>query len=341
MKLQIDAREWITSRMAVLIAMLALVPVLLSAFARPVQADASLFASVPEPNGVAFRPGNAPGKGILVTTPFNCDGPREVVSFNSSGTQTGVSLLPDQVNCPAEDYIAVSPAGLPAWPANRVYVVQRNHIYEGTGSPLVFSSTPFVTLPSACDVPDAHPGITFDTVGTFDHQMIVTCADFGSGTSTVYKVGPFASPTATLIATIDDAVEGPNVAPLSFGASGGCIFVASEGSGNIYAVCPGVSVFSNWPGAEAVRFIPSRNGQPPCEFNPEGGAFFQADFSTGSILQWPAEDFAGLAGNALVPSETGAGHGVLTPSGSISPFAATDGLSHEGSTFINFSVGCQ
>ena len=56
MKLQIDAREWIISRMAVLIAMLALVPVLLSAFARPVQADASLFASVSEPNGVAFRP---------------------------------------------------------------------------------------------------------------------------------------------------------------------------------------------------------------------------------------------------------------------------------------------
>ncbi len=341
MESQTCAIKRIRSRVAVLIAMLALAPILLGAFAQPVQAAASLFATVSEPNGVAFRPGNASGKGILVTTPFSCGSTREVVSLDSSGTQTGVSLLPDQTNCPAEDYIAVSPAGLPAWPANRVYVVQRNHIYEGQGSPLVFSSTPFVTLPSACDVDDAHPGITFDTVGTFDHQMIVTCADFGSGTSTVYKVGPFASPTATLIASIDDTVEGPNVAPLSFGASGGCIFVASEGSGNIYAVCPGVSVFSNWPGAEAVRFIPSRHGQPPCEFHPEGGAFFQADFSTGRILQWPADDFAELGGNALVSSESGAGLGLLEPDGSISPFPETSGLDHEGSTFINFSVGCQ
>ena len=150
--------------MAVLIAMPALAPILLGAFAQPVQAAASLFATVSEPNGVAFRPGNAPGKGILVATPFNCDSPREVVSFNSSGTQTGVSLLPDQTNCPAEDYIAVSPAGLPAWPANRVYAVQRDHIYEGQGSPLVFSSTPFVTLPPACDVPAAPSAAEFESL---------------------------------------------------------------------------------------------------------------------------------------------------------------------------------
>jgi len=305
-----------------------------------VRAQASLFANVSEPVGVAFRPGSGPGEGILVTTPFNCGSPRGVVSLDHTGAQTGFSLLPDQVTCAAEDYIAVSPAGLPHWPANRVYVIQDRNIYEGKGSPLVFSTTPFATLPSTCDSSgnSPHPGITFDTVGTFGHQMIATCFN-----GAVFTVGPEKDPTVTLVATVPDNIEGPNVAPESFGALGGCILLGAEFTGSVWSVCPGgaTSLVGSWPAAESARFVPSRNGQTPCEYDGSGGAYFQALFDENIIAKLPASDFLGFNGQGIIPSEANAGLGLFPQGGPIVSFPTFLGGAHEGSTFVNFSVGCQ
>jgi hypothetical protein len=168
--------------------------------------------------------------------------------------------------------------------------------------------------------------------------MIVTCSS-----GQVYTVGPHSSPTATLVATVGVDLEGPDVAPVSFGSFGGCIFAANDLSGDVYAVCPsgGFSIVASWPGADGVRFIPSRNGQPPCEFDLSGGAFFYAVFPT-HIQNVPASDFAGLGGDAVVVSESGAGLGLLTPTLSIGLFPGSLlGEQHEGSTFVDFSVGCR
>lgn len=316
-----------------------------AAIASSVHAGPSTLASIVEPNGIAFRPGNQSGHGILVSSPYNCGAIRGVTSFNSSGVRTGFTKLPNQTNCPAEDYMAVSPAALKGWPSKRVYVIQRANIYEGKRTPLEFSSTPFITLPAACDVPNSHNNLTFDKGGTFNRQMIVSCINYAEGKTRIYSVGPYKNPTAVLYGTIDAIVEGLEVAPKTFGPYGGCVFMTEDSTqGRIFAVCPsGVIHVADWPGAEAIRFVPTRKGKLPCHFKPSGQAFFQTDFDANKVFQWPSADFTGLGGKAVISSELGAGVGILSPNGVVIPFvySGASGEHHEGSTFIDFSKGCR
>ncbi len=316
-----------------------------AALTSSVQAGPSAFATIVEPNGIAFRPGNQTGHGILVSSPYNCGSIRGITSFNSAGVRTGFTKLPNQTSCPAEDYIAVSPAAIKGWPSKRVYVIQGANIYEGKNTPLQFSSTPFLTLPAACEVTNSHNNLTFDKGGTFNRHMIVSCINYTEGKTRVYSVGPYKSPVAVLYATINAVVEGLEVAPKNFGPYGGCVFMTEDSAaGRIFAACPsGVTHVASWPGAEAIRFVPTRKGKLPCHFKPSGQSFFQTDFAANKVFQWPAADFTGLGGKAVISSELGAGIGILSPNGVVTPFvhSGASGDHHEGSTFIDFSKGCR
>ncbi len=314
----------------------------------------SAFASVVQPIGVAATPGR-----LLVTRPF-CGNPRQVLSIDTSGAVSLFATLPDRLpgldgSVCFEEYIAVAgpadptQAGFPSptkggFKSNFAYVTQGSNIIEISPTGVV-SPSPFATI-SSCGSTASHNGITFDHVGSFGFNMIVTCGVGHTGRAgTVWKVT--SNGTVTLIADVTAAlelefvlIENPDVAPMSFSPYGGHIFVAAEGPGQVFAVSPtgGVSAVASWPSAEGVNFIPSSK----CTFGTSGGSFFTAILGAGNLIfQFPLSAFTGLSGRALVMSEFGAGIGLLTSTGAstITPtlFHANIGQ-HEGSTFVDCTV---
>lgn len=302
----------------------------------------SVFALVNEPIGVAATPGR-----LLVTHPwtvtqaqFDAGVRREVLSIDGAGNVSVFATLPTRVGS-HEEYIAVagpadpSKAGFPSptpagFVSNTVYVTQGPVIRK-----ISFDRSSVTQFAELSSCPASHNGITFDRVGSFGFNMIVACNN-----GQVWKVTSGAS--ATLVATIYDFIEGPDVAPLSFTSCPGCIPVAAEFTNTVYGVRPpqegesSVVTVASWTGAESVHFVPSSK----CTSATSGGTFFTAIFPV-NVTKFPISAFAGLGGRALVTSEFGGGIGLITSTGSlpITPtlFHANFGQ-HEGSAFVDCTV---
>ncbi len=296
------------------------------AYAQPIGTP-SFFATVNEPIGVAAAPGK-----LLVTRPFcSFDGVRQIVQIDSAGNVSLFATLFPRFGC-FEEYIAISP-GLGGFAPNDVYVTQGPTIVRvpaGGGPPAVFA-----TIPS---LPLSHNGITFDKVGTFGNEIIIA----GGGSGQVWRVNSSGVPscvlgTGCLGPPIAAFIEGPDVAPLSFAPVGGQVLVASENANTVFAVSnAGVVTFvASWPSAESTHVIPPL----ACPFGASGGALFTAIFPT-NITKFPPGNFSGLGGRVLVPSEFGAGIGLLTSVGTsvtVSLFQSNIGQ-HEGSAFVDCAV---
>ena len=289
-------------------------------------------ASVSGPVGIA-----ASGTDLIVSE--YCSQNLRTINCDGTVSPSPLATIPGPVgpnNC-LEKYIAIAPAqsalAASPWTPRDIFVTQGTDVYKISGS--TNTATPFAHI-SSCDAD--HTGITFDHVGNFGYNMIVTCQNGG-----VWKVDAIG--TATLIADVSHAVslpaiEGPAVVPKSFGILGGQIWVADEANGQVHAIKNDSTVTTNvlpflWDGAEAVQVIPTT----PSTFC-SGGTFFQAieDFNT--IYQYAPVDFAGLGGNILVPSERGAGILLITPNGSSydANFFDNPGGLLEGSAFADPDV---
>jgi hypothetical protein len=328
----------------IIVVLLALMLLLLGPGPGPSQAHIgeTVFASVPEPVGVAATPGR-----LLVTAPM-CGNPRQVLSIDSSGAVSVLATLPPRPAGCFEDYIAIAGPADPAqpgfpsptkggFPSNFAYVTQGENIVAVSPAGAV---APFTTVPK-CDA--SRNGITFDRTGAFGYRMIVACAG-----GKIWKIA--ADGSRVLIADVAAAlglasvrIENPDVAPMSFIPYGGQVFVAAEVLGKVIAISPdgAVKVVASWPGAEGVHFVPELK----CTVGSSGGTFFTAIKATpagpGKIYRFPLSAFSGLSGRAVVTSETGAGIGLLTPTGAptISPtlFHASLGK-HDGSAFADCTV---
>jgi hypothetical protein len=247
-------------RLRVKLGTVAMFVLAVASLAPPASASPSSFAAFDSPIAVAYAPHH-----ILVTN--YCD-PHGIYSLDHQGNVSLFAPLPDQGGC-VEVYLTVSPGGIPNWPANRIYANgATGTIYEITPGRVV---TTFSQLP-ACAL--THNAVTFDDQGLFGHVLLATCS-----TGEIYTVARDGTPT--LLATIPDLIEGPDVAPLSFGTYGGDLFVTSEVTGNVYAVSPAgvVTLVATWPGAEGINFIPTN----VCHFG-SAGSYFRANFPTRS---WP------------------------------------------------------
>src|SRR5438105_1490322 len=271
-------------------------------------ANPTPFTTVNTPIGVA-----ASGTDLIVTE--YCG--HNVDTIDCQGNVTLLATLPGVSDC-REEYVTIAPSqsANAGFTPGDIFVTQGRGVYKVTGGIV----TVFAQMP---DCGDDHTGITFDHVGTFGYNMIVTCEG-----GNVWQVDGTGIPT--FITGTGTHMEGPAIPPLSFGPFGGQILVADEDSGSVHAIDNTgnvtYDVFSNY-GAEGVLVIPS----VPCTFCSAGGAYFQAieNFQAGNIYQYPLTDFTGLGGNILVTSEFGAGTVLIT----------YDGTNYNSSFFDNIFGG--
>ncbi len=170
-----------------------------------------------------------------------------------------------------ERYVAIAPlVSMNAGFAPRdIFVTQGNEIWQvrPPNAPVLYA-----TLPNCGN---DHTGITFDHVGTsgFGYNMIVTCFDGG-----VWKIlgdGPPA--TVMPIGNVGEDIEGPAVAPASFGPLAGQILACDDLDGNVFAITS-TGVVTNATtvygignfGAESIQVIPDN----PCTYC---GSYIYAD----------------------------------------------------------------
>lgn len=272
-------------------------------------ATPSTFVNVNQPIGIA-----ATQDGLLYTQYCLAKaGEPAIFKVTDTGTVSVFApTFPSAAGC-VEKYLDVNP-GLGPWASKvrYVYVTQGSDVFEIT--PDGSTVTLFATLPSGVTT---HSGITFDRVGTFGNDMIVT-----TPTGNVFRVNSAAA--VTQVASVNTVIEGPAVVPATLGPHGGEIWVAGEGTGTVYSISASgtVSVItSSIPGAENVRVIP----EAPAQLGSSGGAYFAADYPV-RIIKFPASDFTGLGGNVVVGQEddlTGNGVQMISFAGGayqVSPF---------------------
>jgi Tol biopolymer transport system component len=265
--------------------------------ARDSSTGPSVFATVTLPNGLV-----AVADGLLVTQ-FKSD---KVLKVASSGATSTFATLPPTGNAPVERYLAVSP-GLGGFSAGYVYVTVGPNIYKIT--PDGSTVTLFVNIPS---LPNGETSITFDAVGTFGYNMILT--DRRGPVYSVNSAGVVNNGGAP-IGDFGHQIEGPLVLPLTFAPFGGQLVGGSEFSDSVYAMTnaiPGVvSVMANAESPESEAIVPST----VCNLGASGGAFFFAMKDMNQIWKFPAGDFAGLSGSAMVPSELATSIATMASSG--------------------------
>jgi Tol biopolymer transport system component len=242
---------------------------------------AVLFANMSkQPTGVAVT-----STRVLVAQ-FNSD---KVQQLDSNGVPSNFATLPT-TGLSVERYIAISP-GLAGFPKDDAYVTVGQNVYQITPDGLTV--TLCVNIPS---MPNGETGITFDTVGTFQNQMILT-----DRTGPVWAVDSCDSSHAHEIGDVGQQIEGPLVAPLSFVPYGGQLLLGNEFLNNVYAMdsSGNVSTVITAESPEGLVLIPPA----VCNMGTSGGAYFVAMKDMKQIYKFDATNFTGLNNDVLAPSE--------------------------------------
>ena len=191
-------------------------------------------------------------------------------------------------NLSSEHFVSSS-LGLGGFPSRDVYVANSNGVMhitnDGTTSNLFVAGL----------IGDVR-GITFDGVGTFGNDMLIT-----TSVGSVYRVNSAGVPT--LLASVGEDTEGLDVAPLgnNFSVFDGRLIVASEGSGTLRAISSAgvITPFANVPSAEELSFVPLNLG---ASGNPVEG-FYGANY-TPNVIKAGVGEFAGMQGDMIVTGET-------------------------------------
>jgi hypothetical protein len=202
-----------------------------------------------------------------------------------------VTLAP---NFGLEHYVSSS-IGLGGFPVGDIYVASGNNIQHitnaGVADPGLFVNG------STGGINGSIRGITFDAVGTFNHDMIVT-----THTGFVYTID--SAGNATQIASTGEDTEGLDIAPLggTWTGKNGWLFVASEGSGNIRAIKPNTinvtaPIVATVPSAEELDFVPLALGNNPLE------GLYGGNYSF-NVVHAGANQFLGMEGDIIVTGET-------------------------------------
>jgi len=291
-------------------------------------------------NGIAPNLIDADTSGIFFTQPYS-DGlqaPRGIYSITPGGAVALVSTIPTAAGVTAENAISIVPtpagSGFTAGDKFAGGVSVNNNandaIYRNG------SAVPFID--GITSVLSHHQtAIQFDRVGSFSGALIVssdsTISVYGSAGATGTLLKSFTGPAGFVLQAV-------TVAPTSYLACPGCIFVtampvgninnpAPTGDGEILTVSPSAAngsaavlfaTLTGIPEPESIQFVTSNSGA--C--NVGGFSYFATGYGTGSsinnpvsnngaILAWTQAQIAPFVGHYLVQNEeiTGGGHGQI------------------------------
>lgn len=221
-----------------------------------------------------------------------------------------VNSIPD--NACAENYFFVSP-GLGGFPAGSIYATNPNGV-AGEDQVLKDGS---VFIPVVPDSNPGHAGITFDTVGTFNYDLIVTTPS----AITFYNSAGALQSSMSIAAPSGVFLETATVAPSSLNPGcAGCLYVTSTdpgGNGRIYTVSPGsttltLAATAPGPEPEGILFVPPL----ACTLTGTNFSYFVSAYASGtqinnnnatngSLLAYTQSQISPLAGKALIPMEGG------------------------------------
>jgi hypothetical protein len=217
-----------------------------------------------------------------------------------------------------ECYAAVS-QGKAGFPAGYLYVNFDLSVYQI--DPAGNSVTVFSTPPGSSRI----AYVAFDTVGTWGYALFAL-DDNGllwsiksDGTAKVLgNVSVFANEQSSRLGL---KPEGMAVAPQSFGAFAGYLFITLEGAGRILAIAPNdtkVMPVALMPGEEPERVLQI----------PAGSDLYLAEFDTGARVRVPAANFTNYVGSLLVITE-----------GENEPFGSFTVLQPTGSSITMTRIG--
>jgi len=267
-----------------------------------------IFATIDRPIGVA----------VTASTVFatqECS--FQITAFTPDGNSSLFATLPKSGKLCTERYIAVPPA----WFGGDLFATQGRIAFRISGGTVIR----FAKLPPS--VPPNGIGITFDRVGNWGGDMILTSHD-----GQVWRVS--ASGSATFVADLGAQAEGPAVAPPSFSAAPGDSLVANKFANTVYAVEPDgtVMALASWDSPEKVDSFPSQ----PCTVGAGGPVYLVALRGDDQLVGFPRGNFTGLGG-AMVTSELETTMANLANNGTISPWSGPLGTQGdealEGSDF--------
>ncbi len=291
--------------------------------AAPVSSSSSAtyttISGISSPNAVAATPTS-----LVALSAASCN---EVYTISSQGTPSEFASFGSTVNKCPEQAIAVSP-GLGNFPAGEIYVLQGNTVYTissgGTDGPVI-------TLPS--NMTGGYPGLAFDYSGSFGYSLLAV----GGKKGAAYAID--ASSNVQPIGTFGTGVEGPSVAPMSFGSAGGYLFAAADGQSTVYAMngAGAVTQATSWKNSEAVSFVPSL----ACTYAGTGDSYFVADTSNNEVLAFPSAQFSAYQGEGLVLGQyKGVGIGTFADaSGAAAQSFASIPGTLEGAAYVACPVG--
>src|SRR5437762_8650358 len=175
-------------------------------------ATSTQFGSATGVIGVAAAPAD------LLVTEYST---QNLDTIDCNGKTALLATIPGPAGANLERYLVIAPSqsANAGFTPRDIFVTQGNDIYKlrAPGSPTLFTTI------QGCG--DDHTGITFDHVGTFGYNMIVTCQNGG-----VWSVGSNGS--ASHIADVNAGeIDGPAIPPLIFGSFGGQILAADDDLG--------------------------------------------------------------------------------------------------------------
>ncbi len=257
-------------------------------------------AKIPHPVGVA-----ATSTELLVTEYGNNSSVYLIHPDGSNSTFAVVPTMDPNTNITS---IAISP-GLGGFPLNEVYVGQGNYIFQI--SPNGKSVSLFATL-SFEEANTSFPTeITFDTVGSFGYNMVVSSGEGGelyniTANGTIVDNYPFNG--------LDEPVFGLTVSPLSFGQGGNLLATLGGPYGYIASVPPQewaeYGFLGNWTGSTSITTVPSGL----CTWDDTSDSYFIADNSSSEIEEVPPS-IADLPNQVLVTSANTSVYSAVAPVG--------------------------
>ncbi|MGA8664973.1 MAG: hypothetical protein WB809_07935 [Thermoplasmata archaeon] len=185
------------------------------------------------------------------------------------------------------------------------------------------------TFPGVPDLTSENMGLTYDQVGWFNNDLIVTSSAGGM----IWLVN--SSGNVTLFAQLHTYIGGPAVAPGWFGSYGGDLLVAAKHLNAIVALnsSGNASVVANWTTPNAVGFQSGGGhgwggwdqdgcGSGSCSFGPNHDVLFVANYSSGAVEGFPESDVQSYAGQGFIAGGLNAGIGTFTSGGTTSMFAS-------------------